>query len=65
MNGIDIEVSDVGSFVSARIFPQLADTMEVAQYARTIDGLKVCIKLNFVRAATSLIQFCKQLLAEH
>ena len=34
---------EVGSFVPARIFPQFADMMEVAQYARTIEGLKVAV----------------------
>ena len=34
---------EVGSFVPARLFPQFADMMEVAQYARTIEGLKVAV----------------------
>lgn len=46
---------EVGSFVPARIFPQLADTMEVAQYARTIDGLKVAVLVPNLKGAEQAI----------
>ena len=46
---------EVGSFVSARIFPQLADTMDVAKYARTIEGLKVAVLVPNLKGAEQAI----------
>ena len=46
---------EVGSFVPARIFPQLADTMDVAQYARTIEGLKVAVLVPNLKGAEQAI----------
>ena len=46
---------EVGSFVPARIFPQLADTMDVAKYARTIEGLKVAILVPNLKGAEQAI----------
>ena len=46
---------EVGSFVPARIFPQLADTMEVAKYARTIEGLKVAALVPNLKGAENAI----------
>ena len=46
---------EVGSFVPARIFPQLADTMEVAKYARTIEGLKVAALVPNLQGAENAI----------
>lgn len=34
---------EVGSFVPARLLPQLADTAELVEYARTLDGLTVAV----------------------
>lgn len=47
---------EVGSFVPARLFPQLADTMEVAQYARTIEGLKVAVLVPNLKGAEHAIR---------
>ena len=46
---------EVGSFVPARIFPQFADMMEVAQYARTIEGLKVAVLVPNLKGAEQAI----------
>ena len=46
---------EVGSFVPARIFPQLADTMEVAKFARTIEGLKVAALVPNLKGAENAI----------
>ena len=46
---------EVGSFVPARIFPQLADTMDVAKYARTIEGLKVAVLIPNLKGAEQAI----------
>jgi len=46
---------EVGSFVPARIFPQLADTMDVAKYARTIEGLKVAVLVPNLKGAEQAI----------
>ena len=46
---------EVGSFVPVRIFPQLADTMDVAQYARTIEGLKVAVLVPNLKGAEQAI----------
>ena len=46
---------EVGSFVPARILPQLADTMDVAKYARTIEGLKVAVLVPNLKGAEQAI----------
>ena len=46
---------EVGSFVPARIFPQLADTMEVAKFAKTIEGLKVAALVPNLKGAENAI----------
>lgn len=46
---------EVGSFVPAHIFPQLADTMEVAKFARTIEGLKVAALVPNLKGAENAI----------
>ncbi len=46
---------EVGSFVPARIFPQLADTMEVATFAKTIEGLKVAALVPNLKGAENAI----------
>lgn len=46
---------EVGSFVPAHIFPQLADTMEIAKYAGTIGGLKVAALVPNLRGAENAI----------
>jgi hydroxymethylglutaryl-CoA lyase len=47
---------EVGSFVPVRIFPQFADMMEVAQYARTIEGLKVAVLVPNLKGAENAIK---------
>ena len=46
---------EVGSFVPAHIFPQLADTMEVAKFAKTIEGLKVAALVPNLKGAENAI----------
>jgi len=46
---------EVGSFVPAHIFPQLADTMEIAKYAGIIEGLKVAALVPNLRGAENAI----------
>jgi hydroxymethylglutaryl-CoA lyase len=46
---------EVGSFVPARILPQLADTAELVAFARTIPGLTVAVLVpNFKGAAAAV-----------
>jgi hydroxymethylglutaryl-CoA lyase len=47
---------EVGSFVPARTLPQLADTMEVAEYARSIEGLKVAVLVPNLRGAEQAVK---------
>lgn len=47
---------EVGSFVPVRIFPQFADMMEVAKYARTIEGLKVAVLVPNLKGAENAIK---------
>lgn len=42
---------EVGSFVPAKILPQLADTAEIVRYARTIPGLTVAVLVPNLRGA--------------
>lgn len=46
---------EVGSFVPARLLPQLADTAELVAYARTLPGLSVSVLVPNMRGAESAI----------
>lgn len=46
---------EVGSFVPARLLPQLADTAELVAYARTLPGLVVSVLVPNLRGAESAI----------
>lgn len=46
---------EVGSFVPARLLPQLADTAELVAYAKTVPGLFVSV---LVRAASIASRTC-------
>ena len=47
---------EVGSFVPARILPQLADTAEVVAHARTIPGLTVAVLVPNAKGAEAAIR---------
>ncbi|MEM6681540.1 MAG: hydroxymethylglutaryl-CoA lyase [Pseudomonadota bacterium] len=47
---------EVGSFVPAKILPQLADTAEIVEFARGIDGLEVAVLVPNVRGAENAIK---------
>lgn len=46
---------EVGSFVPAKLLPQLADTAEIVSYARTIPGLTVAVLVPNARGAADAI----------
>ncbi|MBS7669063.1 hydroxymethylglutaryl-CoA lyase [Croceicoccus gelatinilyticus] len=46
---------EVGSFVPAKLLPQLADTAEIVSYARTIPGLTVAVLVPNARGASDAI----------
>ena len=46
---------EVGSFVPARVLPQLADTAELVQHARQIDGLAVAVLVPNLRGAENAL----------
>ena len=46
---------EVGSFVSARLLPQLADTAELVAFAKTIPGLTVAVLVPNARGAEAAI----------
>ena len=46
---------EVGSFVPARLLPQLADTAELVAYAKTLPGLVVSVLVPNLRGAESAI----------
>ncbi len=46
---------EVGSFVSAKLLPQLADTAEVVAHARTIPGLAVAVLVPNLRGAEAAV----------
>ena len=46
---------EVGSFVSARLLPQLADTAELVAFARTLPGLKVAVLVPNLKGARAAI----------
>jgi len=47
---------EVGSFVPAKLLPQLADTAELVAHARSIDGLKVAVLVPNLRGAQDAIK---------
>lgn len=47
---------EVGSFVSPKLLPQLADTAEVVKYAKTIPGLEVAVLVPNLRGAKAAIE---------
>lgn len=47
---------EVGSFVPAKILPQLADTAELVRYARTIEGLVVAVLVPNLRGAQAALE---------
>lgn len=46
---------EVGSFVPARVLPQLADTAELVQHARQIEGLAVAVLVPNLRGAENAL----------
>lgn len=47
---------EVGSFVPAKILPQLADTAEIVEYARTLPGLDVAVLVPNLRGAENALR---------
>lgn len=47
---------EVGSFVPAKLLPQLADTAELVAHARSIDGLKVAVLVPNLRGAQDAVK---------
>ena len=47
---------EIGSFVPAKLLPQLADTAEVVRYARTIPGLTVAALVPNLRGAEAAVE---------
>lgn len=47
---------EVGSFVPAKVLPQLADTAELVQHARSIEGLRVAVLVPNFRGAEDAIR---------
>jgi hydroxymethylglutaryl-CoA lyase len=47
---------EVGSFVPAKLLPQLADTAEVVRFARTIPGLTVAVLVPNLRGAQAAVE---------
>lgn len=47
---------EVGSFVPAKILPQLADTAEIVAYARTIPDLEIAVLVPNVKGAENAIK---------
>ena len=46
---------EVGSFVPAKLFPQLADTAEIVEYAKSLPGLRVLALVPNLRGAKAAI----------
>ncbi|MEO1040405.1 MAG: hydroxymethylglutaryl-CoA lyase [Pseudomonadota bacterium] len=47
---------EVGSFVPAKLLPQLADTAEIVTYARTLPGLVVAVLVPNLRGAQGAVE---------
>lgn len=46
---------EVGSFVSAKVLPQLADTAELVKHAKTIQGLNIAVLVPNLRGAQNAL----------
>jgi hydroxymethylglutaryl-CoA lyase len=53
--GAGVTEIEVGSFVPAKLLPQLADTAEIVAYARTIPGLTVAVLVPNAKGAQAAI----------
>ena len=47
---------EVGSFVPAKLLPQLADTAEIVQYAQQLDGLAIAVLVPNLRGAEDAVK---------
>ena len=47
---------EVGSFVPPKLFPQLADTKEIVQFAKTLPGLTVLALIPNLRGAVAALE---------
>ena len=47
---------EVGSFVPARLLPQLADTAEVVRYAKTLPGVSVAVLVPNLKGAQAAVE---------
>lgn len=54
--GAGLKEIEVGSFVSPKLLPQMADTEEIARFARTIDGLNVAVLIPNLKGAEKAIE---------
>jgi hydroxymethylglutaryl-CoA lyase len=46
---------EVGSFVPTKLLPQLADTFEIVEFARTIPGLAVAVLVPNLKGAEAAV----------
>ena len=51
-----VQEIEVGSFVPPKLLPQLADTAEIVEYARTIDGLTVAALVPNFKGAENAVK---------
>ena len=51
-----VQEIEVGSFVPAKLLPQLADTAEVVAFARTIAGLTVAVPVPNLKGAEAAVR---------
>lgn len=49
---------EVGSFVPAKVLPQLADTAELVTHSRTISGLSIAVLVPNLRGAQNAVPLC-------
>ena len=55
LHGAGLREIEVGSFVPARLLPQLADTAEVLAHARTLPGLSASVLVPNLRGAEAAL----------
>ena len=47
---------EVGSFVSPKMLPQMSETTEVVKFAKTLEGLEICVLVPNLRGAEMAIE---------
>ena len=55
---------EVGSFVSPKMLPQMSETTEVVKFAKTLEGLEICVLVPNLKGAEMAIDAARKALSD-